>query len=306
MPSGLKNVAGASPANLDRDHGDGGTAGLSPADSASSKVEQAHSDRPRATLADLPKVVAEAGRSIRSVEGDQAEHRNGDRLIADKQNERHRRARGSRLSGKSERDIVRHVRAVQRVVEKGVLTAQETAVLAEIFEIRKKDEQLKALLRVKESWLDEKLPRRLWDPRAAIPSTRFSPADASGTPPCPVQEAPPANDPTEAHRVLENGDQRCPGRAPAVDPETSEVVTSADRAEPLSATKIHAGGRQTARAKWALSKIPDWERLGVKALTSEINKMLNSEEGREAMKHIGKPVSADTVRRIRESLGDVP
>jgi hypothetical protein len=99
--------------------------------------------------------------------------------------------------------------------------------------------------------------------------------------------------------------RRPPGRVPAATPETSEVVTKTDHVAPPLAMDEHVDGPQTARGKWALERIHNWHKLGVGALTRKINEALFSEEGRKAGKYIGKPLSDETVGRIRKSFGRI-
>jgi hypothetical protein len=198
-------------------------------------------------------------------------------------------------------DLKRLVRAARGVDPE---TLNTLAAIAEAFKLEKKKAEIDADLSARKRLLSERRPQSLWDPHpaATIPSTRHSPADVSSAPACPAQEPPPSNDPSEPG-LLENSGQRSPGHAPPVNPETSEVVRKTDHVEPPTDT---VDGPQMARIRWALEGTRDWHKLGPRALTQKINERLDSEDGRKAGKHFGRPVSADTVRRFLKSAGKAP
>jgi hypothetical protein len=330
MP-GPKIIAGAASGDLARYNCEerifSGTIGSSPGGGVSSEVQQAHSDRPNETLADLPKVVAEAGLSIHGVQGDQAERRNDDRFIAD--NEHHRR----RLSDRSEPvNLVRHVGAIARGGELSVRAVRQMlGAIARVTQRRKKlrelekgKAQIEADLSADEKRLDEWLPRSLWDPQAAAPilsTPPFSPADGSGAPAYPSREPPPAIDPSEPPALLENGSERSPGVAPRANPETPQILMKADHLEPSVApaqvpspvrSAAHpqdsegCGGTQQKRAEWAFRQLyPDLvlpPGLGVANLTRQIGKKLASQEAREAATSDGGDPKWNTVDRMLKRL----
>jgi hypothetical protein len=155
--------------------------------------------------------------------------------------------------------LMRLVRAIECGVETEVLTAQQTAVFARVFEKRKRLQelekekaQIEAELSADEKWLDEVLPRHLWDSKAAAPilsTPHFSPADGSGAPAGPAQGPPRVNDLFEAPGLLENSGQHSPGRASAVNPEARQVDRKIGPEKPLSATDESVDWPQTARIK---------------------------------------------------------
>ena len=200
-----------------------------------------------------------------------------------------------------ETDLMRLVRAADGVEPK---TLHKLTIMAEVFALEKKKAQIEADLSVRKRWLRKKGPQSLWDPQAAakIPSTRRSPADVSGAPACPAQEPPPSNDPSEPG-LFENSGQRSSSHAPPVNPETTEVVRKTDHVEPPTDT---VDGPQRARIRWAIEGIRNWRKEGTRALTQKINKRLDSEDGRNAGRHIGRPVSVDTVWRFLKSAGEAP
>ena len=186
-------------------------------------------------------------------------------------------------------------------------------VIRKVLEKRKKLEELEkeaaqneADLRVGERFLDKWVPRASWDPRVKamkIPPAPASPAaDLSDDSARPAQEPPPSNDPSEP-ALLENSGQRSPSHAPPVNPETTEVVRKTDHVEPPTDT---VDGPQRARIRWAIEGIRNWRKEGTRALTQKINKRLDSEDGRNAGRHIGRPVSVDTVWRFLKSAGEAP
>jgi hypothetical protein len=200
-------------------------------------------------------------------------------------------------------DLKRLVRAARGVEPERLNTL---TVMAEAFELEKKKAEIDADLSARKRLLSERRPQSLWDPQAEAPKTPHAPApppvDVSKDPARLGQETPPSN-PFELPGLSENSRQRSRGHARPVNPETSEVVRKTDHVEPPTDT---VDGPQRARIRWAVEGTRDWHKLGPRALTQKINERLDSEDGRKAGKHFGRPVSADTVRRFLKSAGKAP